>query len=171
MTENIIFIILQLRGITLKKIFLIMLIILRFFSKNIYSQEMIWSTVELDVRNNGKHINFSQVEEYIMALYSKYDYFYDDTGYDIDYFLQAFGPGFMIAHLPKSAIAMKVEKSGYEQVQVLIFVLYKQYRIAGCLLFTDDGRGQEAIKTNENNKNKFRTLLSSLWFNIDGIDN
>jgi hypothetical protein len=162
---------LLLRGKIVKKMFLIIFIILGFLSKNIYSQEIIWSTVELDVKNSGKHINLIQVEEYIMALYSKYNYFYDDTGYDIDYFLQAFGPGFMIAHLPKSAMAMKVEKSGYEQVQVLIFVLHKQYRIAGCLLFTDDGRGQQAIEANENNKNKFRTLLNSIWFNIEGIDN
>jgi hypothetical protein len=140
------------------------------FPVKTYAQEIIWSTVENDVRGNGRQLSLNQVEEEIMTLYSNYRYYYDDTDYDIDYFLQAFGMNFMLAHLPKSAMAMKMVRNEYEQVQILIFVLYQQYRISGCIIFSDDGRGYGAIEANNNNEDGFKTLLNSLWFNIAGID-
>jgi hypothetical protein len=73
----------------------------------------------------------------------------------------------MIAHLPKSAMAMQMNKNGYIQVQVLIFILYKNVRIAGCLIFSDDGRSSNAIEATIENKNKFNTLFDSIWVNID----
>ena len=134
---------------------------------NAFSQEIIWSTVANDVRKGGLLINRTDVRNKIGELYEKYNYYYDDTGYDIDYFLQAFGMDFMLAHLPKSAMAMQMNKNGYIQVQVIIFILYTNVRIAGCLIFSDDSRASNAIQTTRENRNTFDALLDSIWVDID----
>jgi hypothetical protein len=134
---------------------------------NGFSQEMIWSTVQNDVRTEDQLKNRTNVRNLVLELYDNYNYYYDDTGYDMDYFLQAFGMDFMLAHLPKSAMAMQMNKNGYTQIQVLIFILYQNTRISGCLIFSDDGRGGNAIATSEKNRTKFESLLDSLWVAID----
>jgi hypothetical protein len=133
---------------------------------NSFSQEIIWSTVQNDVIKTGQLIDRADVRNEIMQLYNKYKYYYNDGGYDIDYFLQAFGMDYMLMHLPKSASAMQLIKNGYTQVQVLVFVLYSDARISGCLIFSDDGMGRDAIETTEQNREIFEKLLDSLWIKI-----
>jgi hypothetical protein len=149
----------------MKKIVLTILF-LGFTSICSFAQHIIWSTVQNDVGRNGILIDISEVKGNIMKLYDQYNYYYDDTGYDIDYFLQAFGQNFMLAHLPQSAVAMEMIKDGFVQVQVLIFILYKNIRIAGCLIFSDDKRGN-AIEANSYNKNNFEALVNTILVEIN----
>jgi hypothetical protein len=149
----------------MKKIVLAILF-LGFSSICSFAQHIIWSTVQSDVGRTGMLINISEVKDNIMKLYNQYNYYYDDTGYDIDYFLQAFGQNFMLAHLPKSAVALEMTKDGFVQVQVLIFILYEDIRISGCLIFSDAKRGN-AIETNSYNKDNFETLVDNIWVEIN----
>ena len=145
-------------------------ICLLFLSLNINAQQIIWSTAPQYVRNNGRHITLNEVEEEIFTLFTQYNYYYINTEHDIDFFLQSFGPDFMLAHLPKGAIAMQLSRNNFEQVQVLIFVLYFEHRISGWLYFSDNKDHINGIETSEQNKKVFLETLNSLWFNIEGID-